>query len=267
MDQTGYIRDWSPIPASRYEEAQQSERGFWSRKDRRILNLEARYYFYAGYYQWSKHRALCNPFCVRESMPGNFQIPAAEMQGSRVLDVGCGPASQALSLVHCASVCAVDPLLDTYREMQPFGWEFFETVHSVGAEELPFDDGGFDFAYCRNVLDHTRNADEVLSEITRVLHPHGQLLLDCDTRHGRGGGPSHPYAWTIETLEARIFDQFEPVIPVSLRDYAETAVGRELSRGQVVRWICRLRRKTTLSSGRLPRAGRSGAARGLPPRA
>ncbi|MEK6276632.1 MAG: class I SAM-dependent methyltransferase [Actinomycetota bacterium] len=245
MDHTSYIRDWSPVPTSRYQQAQQTEHRYWSLQDRRLLNLEAKYYFYAGHYEWTRHRVLLNPFCVRDSSPGNFQIPADEMEGCLVLDVGCGPASDTLSLVHCASVCAVDPLLDVYREMQPFGWEFFKTLASVGAEELPFDDGEFHFAYCRNVLDHTQNADEVLREIARVLHPRGQLLLACDARHGRGGGPPHPYAWSIETLETRVFGQFEPVTPITLLDDTKTPVGREQSRGQRVRWVCRVRRKTT----------------------
>ena len=221
MGQSNYIGDWSPVPTSRYQQAQQAERSYWSLKDRQLLSLRAKYAFYAGYYEWSEHRALCDPFCVRDSKPENFQIPADEMEGSRVLDVGCGPASRALSLVHCATVCAVDPLLDVYREMQPFGWDYFETLDPAGAEELPFDDCSFDFAYCRNVLDHTQNADEVLDQIARVLRPRGQLLLNCDTRHGRGGGAAHPYAWSTKSLEARIFDQFEPVTSISLFDYAE----------------------------------------------
>jgi SAM-dependent methyltransferase len=241
---TSYIRDWSPVPKSRYQEALQAEHGFWSNKDRQLLNLRAKYAFYGGYYEWSKHRDLCDPFRVRDSSLDNFHVPAEEMEGSRVLEVGCGPASRALSLVHCARVCAVDPLLAVYREMQPFGWDFFEAVASVGAEELPFDNGSFDFVNCRNVLDHTQNADEVLSEIVRVLHPGGQLLLNCDTRHGSGGGAAHPYAWSTETLEARVFAEFEPVTPISLFDYSELPEADQLSPGQVVRWVCRLRRKT-----------------------
>ena len=179
---------------------------------------------------------MLDPFRVRKfRRPENFQIPADEMEGSRVLDVGCGPVSKALSLVHCATVSAVDPLLNVYREMQPFGWDYFETAASVGAEELPFDDRSFDFVYCRNVLDHTRDADQVLREIVRVMPAQGQLLLTCDSRYGRGGGPAHPYAWTTETLQARVFEQFDPVTPISVR----TTVGAWDGRGQRpvrIRW-------------------------------
>ena len=244
MAKSSYIRDWSPVPASRYREAQQAERGYWSEKHRLDLSRSAGYWFHAGYKKWSKRRALLDPFRVRKFRPENFQIPADEMEGSRVLDVGCGPVSKALSLVHCATVSAVDPLLNVYREMQPFGWDYFETAASVGAEELPFDDRSFDFVYCRNVLDHTRDADQVLREIVRVMPAQGQLLLDCDSRYGRGGGPAHPYAWTTETLQARVFEQFDPVTPISVRTTVGAWDGRGQRPAQVVRqWVCRLRLK------------------------
>jgi SAM-dependent methyltransferase len=246
VTKTSQIREWSPVPHGRYQQALQAEHGYWSNKDPQVLNLRARDAFYAGYYEWTRHGNLCDPFRVSASSLDNFHIPAAEMEGSRVLDVGCGPASRALSLVHCARVYAVDPLIDAYREMQPFGWDRFEAVYSVGAEELPFEDGSFDYAYCRNVLDHTQDADAVLSEITRVLLADGQLLLNCDTRDEAGGGEAHPYAWTTETLEARIFAEFDPVTPIALFDYSELPDVDRLRPGQLVRWVCRLRRKTAL---------------------
>lgn len=110
------------------------------------------------------------PFRIDPARPESFGLEPDEIAGRVVLDVGCGPISRALCLVHCAEVHAVDPLLDHYRRLQPFGWRSFASVHVCGAEAL------------------------ILLEISRVLRPEGSFLLYCDLRE-RGGGPAHPYRW------------------------------------------------------------------------
>jgi len=239
-----YISDWSSVPINRYEQAQKSENEYWSLQDHRVLTLHSQYYFYAGYYEWTKHRALINPFCVRPSRPQNFQIPGNAVKGKAILDIGCGPMSTTISLVHCAKVHVVDPLINFYKTIQPFGWEFFTSVSAVGAEQLFFDKHTFHFVHCWNVLDHTQDADKILREIGRVLVPRGQLLLGCDARGERGGGPAHPYKWSIETLEGRVFKYFEPVTTVTLLDHENMRpVSRPSGQGKLLRWVCRLEKK------------------------
>ncbi len=106
-----YIDDWSPVPGSLHREAQVKERDWWQHQDRNILQLTAKYHFYAGYYDWTRHRSLLNPFCIRPDSSSNFQIPNDAFAGKRVLDIGCGPISESISLVHCAEVHAIDPLM------------------------------------------------------------------------------------------------------------------------------------------------------------
>lgn len=124
---------------------------------------------------------------MKPSRPHNFQIAGPAIEGKTILDIGCGPMSPTMSLVHCAKVHVVDPLVDFYNTIQPFGGEFFTSVSSVGAEQLSFDRHSFHFVHCWNVLDHAQDADKVLREIMRVLLPRGQLLLGCDVRDERGG--------------------------------------------------------------------------------
>jgi SAM-dependent methyltransferase len=246
---TRYVSDWSAIPEARYDEAQEAERAYWSAEDPHHLYLNAAYQVYAGYYRWHEHHDLHDPFRVNPASPRNFQIPAGEMEGRRVLDVGCGPQSHSLSLVHCAEVHAVDPLADFHRERQPFGWEFFTSVSPVGAEDLPFDEATFDFVYCWNVLDHVRDAGRVLSEIGRVLVPEGQLLLGCDVRPHGGGGSAHPYVWDQQALEDRVLAEWTPVTPIQLLDDFRNPIAPGQELGQIM-WTSRLRRR---APGRPPR--------------
>jgi SAM-dependent methyltransferase len=243
-----YVRDWSPVPPGRYEQAQEAEREYWTGAESKLLTLSAQYYFYAGFYQWTTNRALLYPFSVSSASPGNFQIAADEIEGKCVVDVGCGPTPLTLSLVHCARVHAVDPLLDFYRELQPFGWRSFASLQASGAEQLGFADESVDFVHCRNVLDHTRAADDVLREIARVLRPTGQLLLTCDVRNECDGGPPHPYAWRIDTLERRVLEDFTPKTEPLLIDREERPVSRiEISAG-VLTWVCRLKKNASTSA-------------------
>jgi SAM-dependent methyltransferase len=237
-----YVEDWSPVSIRRFAWAQTSERAYWAQQDPRLLRLHAQYYYYAGFYEWIRHRALLNPFRIDPSRPGNFQLSPDAIAGSIVLDVGCGPMTWTLSLVHCATVHVVDPLVAVYQEIQPFGWEFFTSVTSAGAEHLPFDTGSINVVHCWNVLDHTQNADRILREIARVLLPGGQLLLGCDVRRTRGGGAAHPYKWSVDAFETRVFKHFEPVTGVALLSPDDLTPLVSPDHVGLARWVCRLQK-------------------------
>ena len=240
-----YTTDWSSVAVHRYHQAQRAERAYWDAKDRERLILDARLYYYSGYYRWSKHRELINPFSIDPDRPQNFQLAPDEVLGRRILDAGCGPRPRTLPLVHCAEVHALDPLLDYYRELQPFGWHAFATLTAAGAERLPFADATFDFVHCWNVLDHTQDADSVVHEVLRTLKSKGELLIGCAVRADRPGGPGHPYNWGIEALEGRLLRDFEPVRPITFLD--ETT-GRVVARDDigpgVLTWIARLKKRS-----------------------
>lgn len=92
----------------------------------------------------------------------------------RVLDVGCGAGSVAKAVKHerpdlqvfgCdVSQSAIDIALAA-----PGGVEF----QLATAERLPFADGGFDFVWIFDVLEHVDDPERVLREVARVLKPGG----------------------------------------------------------------------------------------------
>jgi SAM-dependent methyltransferase len=247
VNELSYVTDWSPVSDPRYEEAQGKEREYWSSQDREVLTLSAKYYFYAGHYEWTENRGLLNPFRADPSRPANFQISSEAMEGSTVLDIGCGPTSPSLSLVHCATVHVLDPLVDLYRELQPFGWEFFGSVSATGAEQLPFDSESFHFVHCSNALDHVQDADAVLREIARVLLPGGLLLFECHTRGAVGAGKAHPYLWSVEALEGRLLADYAPVEEPTVVERVGGPPSSRDGQDRVLSWVGCLRPRAGIS--------------------
>jgi SAM-dependent methyltransferase len=236
-----YVEDFSAVPHDRYAQAQGSEHRYWNSQSRRWLTRKALFNFCEGHYRWRMHRMLTDPFRIDASKPANFGLEPDEIAGAVVADIGCGPISETLCLVPCATVHVVDPLVDYYRKLQPFGWRFFASVHACGAETLPFETASIDVVHCRNALDHTRDADGTLAEIARVLRKDGTFLLACDVRD-RGGGAAHPYKWSKDVFEQRVFAQFAPANRPVVMEVAEDLEQSGGSPSGRWRWVCRLRK-------------------------
>lgn len=94
-----------------------------------------------------------------------------------VLDVGSadGPSVEWLQAAACRVALDLDPR----------GLRRGDVCGS--ALQLPFADASFDVAVAFDVVEHCRDEDDVLSELTRVLRPGGHVLLSA---------PAYQWAWT-----------------------------------------------------------------------
>ena len=118
---------------------------------------------------WAKRKALL----LDEARPGE-----------RVLDLGCGAGRFVRALAE--------------QGANPVGVEIAETAlqraraNAPGADlrladpdgPLPLDDGDVDLVWCSEVLEHVADTAHTLSEIRRVLHTGGRVLLTTPY-HGR----------------------------------------------------------------------------------
>jgi SAM-dependent methyltransferase len=98
---------------------------------------------------------------------------AALPPGSRAMDLGCGPGD---SVEQFRSVDPSVRWVGVDLERSPEVARRVRTdaeFHAFDGEHLPFEDGSFDFVYCKQVLEHVRRPSVLLADVARVLRPGG----------------------------------------------------------------------------------------------
>ena len=112
-------------------------------------------------------------------MWGHNRFNIAQLNGKRILDIGCG---QKKSLYAIRLDIRAFPKVDIAADL---------------SQPLPADDGSFDVVYADQVLGHVRNLSGLMEEIHRVLRPGGVLLAHV---------PYFRSAWThIDPAHVRCF--------------------------------------------------------------
>jgi SAM-dependent methyltransferase len=92
----------------------------------------------------------------------------------RALDVAGGPGSLAAALLPRVGSMTVLDASARLLEFVPDG-----VGRALGrAEQLPFDDAGFDLVTCVNSLHHIARPPRALDEMARVLAPGGRIVLE-----------------------------------------------------------------------------------------
>jgi ubiquinone/menaquinone biosynthesis C-methylase UbiE len=102
-----------------------------------------------------------------------------ELEGKRILEIGCGRGGYAVLLAHCgARVSAVDlspgSIEATRARAELNGVQLEATV--AAAEELPYPDQSFEIAFGTSALHHLE-VDAAGPELWRVLKPGGKAFF------------------------------------------------------------------------------------------
>jgi len=117
------------------------------------------------------------------------QVP----EGSRVLDVGAGPARYRRLFNHCEyrtqDFKGLTPEQAEWAEATDYG----DIDYVSDISQIPVPDRSFDVVLCTEVLEHVPEPVAAIREISRILRPGGRLLLTAPQRSGSHQAPFHYY--------------------------------------------------------------------------
>jgi 2-polyprenyl-6-hydroxyphenyl methylase/3-demethylubiquinone-9 3-methyltransferase len=105
--------------------------------------------------------------------------------GKQALEVGCGGGFLCEEIARMGfDVTGIDPSKASIKTAENHANACgLDIRYEVGSgEALPYDDCTFDIVFCCDVLEHVRNVQKVISEISRVLAPGGTFFYDTFNR-------------------------------------------------------------------------------------
>lgn len=117
--------------------------------------------------------------------------PHLDLQGQKVLDIGCGNGYFGLRMLGAGArlVVGVDPTMVFVMQwlaMQKLAPELNNFVLPLGIEDLPAASSGFDCVFSMGVLYHRRKPVEHLEQLKKLSRPGGQLVLETLVLEGEG---------------------------------------------------------------------------------
>lgn len=102
------------------------------------------------------------------------------VQGKRVLDVGCGPGFLTRHFAKLGANAVGMDLTWQGAHLTKTSLGVFDLAGATvqgNAECLPFPDSAFDYVFSSGVLHHTPNTETAIAEVGRVLKPGGQAII------------------------------------------------------------------------------------------
>lgn len=108
------------------------------------------------------------------------RIMPDSLAGRRVLEIGCGMGLHTETLLaRGAEVTAVDLTSEAVAATKArlAQRDLVARVQEADAEDLPFDDGEFDFVWSWGVIHHSSHTTRIVRQIARVLAPSGEARV------------------------------------------------------------------------------------------
>ena len=143
-----------------------------------------------------------------------YRFAAQFCSGKRVLDVGCSHGYGTAVLAEKADqAVGFDLYPDVVADATAhFGGDNLRFLAHDANEPFPFTDEAFDLVFSSEVIEHVREQDLCVSEMSRVLRPGGLLIIKTpDVRSARRGNVFHYREFSRGELQRMLERHFELV--------------------------------------------------------
>jgi 2-polyprenyl-3-methyl-5-hydroxy-6-metoxy-1,4-benzoquinol methylase len=203
--------------------------------------------------QWSKEYGLAEAGEFSERVFDYLANFLGAPPGALILDAGCGSATGSVLLARRGfRVQAVDFSESVLRRARANVQEAALCdqiqIQQEDLLSLSFPDSAFDYILCWGVLMHIAEADQALSELSRVLKPGGSLVIS---------------EINVRSLQRRVFVALTRILrkrraletktPAGMECWFSTSAGRLLRRHTNIGWLVRtLEEKGLTLRRRLP---------------
>jgi len=182
----------SRIHAIPHDHLQKENKGWWESNPmgydwhRTLQATEGTREFYEGI----DRRFFTSSSFYRGKRPFERWIPFDQLDGKRVLEIGCGLGSHAqlLSEAGCHLTCidlTAKAVENTRRRLDLRGLP--ADVRQMDAEQISFPDCEFDFIWSWGVIHHSADTERVIRQAFRVLKPGGEFRLMVYHRRSLSG--------------------------------------------------------------------------------
>jgi SAM-dependent methyltransferase len=160
---------------------------------------------------------------------------ASSLVSGDVLDVACGTGYGARQLARRARVAGVD------RDAQAIGLARSRVAGRflvADVPPLPFPSDAFDFVVCFEAIEHIADDVGLVREISRVLHPNGELLISTPNKDVSATSRNPPNRWHVrEYTPAALLGVLEHGGLRSCEVYMQS-FPPVFSRGHRIAWRC-----------------------------
>ncbi len=107
-------------------------------------------------------------------------------KGRQLLEVGCGVGTDLVRFANYGCIVTGIDLAEVSTKLAKENLEFnglTGNLFTMDGENLCFDDATFNVVYAHGVLQYTKDAQRMISEIHRVLRPGGEAILMAYNRY------------------------------------------------------------------------------------
>lgn len=121
-------------------------------------------------YEWESH--LDN---INRLIYSNLR----EYKATNLLDVGCGSGDRTIHIANHFNIDYTQAHGVDFNEQQVEACKkiFNARIIDLESQNLPYDDNTFDLVNCNQVLEHIRNSETIINEISRVTKVGGYIIL------------------------------------------------------------------------------------------